>query len=251
MKNNKKLTNDEFISRSRLIHGNKYDYSNVFYVNSHSMINIICPIHGVFLQRPYGHLYGYGCSKCAPKNRKQNIPKKLDNFINESIKIHGTTYDYSLTKYKTALKKVRIICKKHGSFLQKPNKHLSGQGCFKCKCGYKISKPEILFLNHLKIKNRQKYIKPYKVDGIDYAKNIIYEFLGDYYHGNPKKYESSDYNKTCHKTFGELYSKTVLKFNTLNDRGYSIYYMWESDWNSWKKDKISQIPLKKFEKNTV
>lgn len=53
-------------------------------------------------------------------------------FIENAKKIHGDKYDYSKILYKNAKTKIIIICQKHGEFLQKPNNHLSGQGCFKC-----------------------------------------------------------------------------------------------------------------------
>jgi very-short-patch-repair endonuclease len=60
---------------------------------------------------------------------------KLDtteNFINKATLIHKDKYDYSLVNYKNSKKKVIIICKKHGKFLQIPNSHLNGRGCKKC-----------------------------------------------------------------------------------------------------------------------
>jgi hypothetical protein len=58
---------------------------------------------------------------------------ELENFIKKAITKHGNKYDYSEIKYKTATKKVKIICREHGSFLQKPFNHYNrGQGCPKC-----------------------------------------------------------------------------------------------------------------------
>jgi hypothetical protein len=31
------------------------------------------------------------------------------------------------------LLKIKIICREHGEFIKSAQKHLSGQGCFKCK----------------------------------------------------------------------------------------------------------------------
>ena len=56
---------EEFIRRARLVHGDKYDYSKVVYVNSTTDVCIICPIHGEFWQRPAEHLRGKGCVKCG------------------------------------------------------------------------------------------------------------------------------------------------------------------------------------------
>ena len=60
-----KLTNEEFIKKAREVHGDKYDYSKVVYVNALTPVVIICPKHGEFLQRPSHHTDGRGCKKCA------------------------------------------------------------------------------------------------------------------------------------------------------------------------------------------
>ncbi|MFA5733351.1 MAG: hypothetical protein WC934_15300, partial [Acidithiobacillus sp.] len=61
-----KLTN--FVDRAKLIHGNKYNYSLVNYVNNKTKVRIICPIHGEFKQKPYHHLNKFGCQKCFYDN---------------------------------------------------------------------------------------------------------------------------------------------------------------------------------------
>ena len=60
-----KLTTEEFIKRAKAVHRDRYDYSKVEYVNSHTHVQIICPIHGVFPQEPASHLQGHGCPICA------------------------------------------------------------------------------------------------------------------------------------------------------------------------------------------
>jgi hypothetical protein len=60
----KKLTQEEFIKRSKAVHGNKYDYSKVNYINKTSKVTIICPIHGEFEQKAEDHYSGHGCKKC-------------------------------------------------------------------------------------------------------------------------------------------------------------------------------------------
>ena len=61
----RKLTIEEFIERSKKIHGDKYDYSLVNYINAKTKIDIICHEHGIFQQEPFSHKQGHGCSKCA------------------------------------------------------------------------------------------------------------------------------------------------------------------------------------------
>lgn len=59
------LTTEEFIEKSVLIHGERYDYSNSRYVNNRTKILISCCTHGAFLQKPTHHLSGIGCPSCS------------------------------------------------------------------------------------------------------------------------------------------------------------------------------------------
>jgi Fe2+ or Zn2+ uptake regulation protein len=231
----------DFIKKAKKVHKNKYDYSKSIYKNSNTKIKIICANHGEFNQFPNHHLNGSGCPKCA-----NNINLTLNEFIEKSKLIHNNKYDYSKVKYKNHGSLIVIICPNHGEFIQSANAHLSGKGC--SKCIFKISKPEISFLNYMKIseENRQVYIKPYKIDGIDLKTNTLYEFLGDYFHGNPKKFNKDIINKTTKKSFGELYQNTFKKFDKLKSLGYNIKYIWESDWKKWSKNKIGNIPLLEY-----
>ena len=131
----KPKTLGEFISEATTIHENKYDYSNVVYVNAHTKVKIICPLHGQFLQRPRAHLTNNsGCPLCAPQGRKQNIPKNTSSFIREASLLHNNRYYYSEVEYETSKTPITIICPKHGRFLQTPNAHLAQkQGCPRCQ----------------------------------------------------------------------------------------------------------------------
>lgn len=68
----KKLSKEEFIERSNIIHKNKYNYILVEYIDAKTKIKIICPIHGVFEQEPHNHLQGCECKKCAYINNSNN-----------------------------------------------------------------------------------------------------------------------------------------------------------------------------------
>ena len=59
------MNTQEFIKRAREIHGDKYDYSKVEYINNKTKVCIICPVHGEFWQIPYTHIKGFGCSRCG------------------------------------------------------------------------------------------------------------------------------------------------------------------------------------------
>jgi hypothetical protein len=126
----KKLTTEEFIKKSKSIHGDKYDYSLVEYKGTNQKIKIVCKKHGEFLQRSSAHTNGQGCMECRLENRRTG----LYEFLERSIEKHGDKYDYSSVKeYKNSKTKVSIICQKHGEFKISSDKHLSGQGCAECK----------------------------------------------------------------------------------------------------------------------
>ena len=131
----KKLTTEEFIKRAREVHGDKYDYSLVDYKNMTTKIKIICPVHGVFEQRPSDHLRG-DCIFCAGKNKLTT-----EEFIKRAKEVHGDKYDYSLVEYKGIYEKVKIICPVHGVFEQSPNKHLNAKHrCPICSKGINSTK---------------------------------------------------------------------------------------------------------------
>lgn len=129
----KRLTKGEFILKAKELHGNKYDYSKVEYVNANTEVCIICPEHGEFWQTPKNHLRTKGCEKCRTQNRINSKTMSTEQFIEKACKIHGNKYDYSKTIYKGYSKKVCIICPTHGEFLQIANNHINGEGCPKCK----------------------------------------------------------------------------------------------------------------------
>ena len=43
----KKLTVQDFIEKARVIHGNKFDYSEVDYINNCTKVKIKCHQHGI------------------------------------------------------------------------------------------------------------------------------------------------------------------------------------------------------------
>ena len=78
----------------------------------------------------------------------------------------------------------------------------------------------------------------YKVDAYDPETNTVFEFLGDYWHGNPEVYDSEDVNGNNGKTFKELYDDTFERLYEIKTLGYDVKYIWESDWIEKKLDGI-------------
>lgn len=135
-----KLNTTEFIKRAINKHGDKYNYSKSIYIGSKDKIYIICKDHGLFNQTAFDHLSGCGCPKCDPTSR---IGTK--EFIKRSNIIHNNIYDYSLCKYgKDNYQLVKIICKDHGIFKQRPWAHLKGHKCPNCVNNRKLSNEEFI-----------------------------------------------------------------------------------------------------------
>ena len=128
----RKLTQEQFIEKAKIIHDDKYDYSLTKYINNYTEIKIICPKHGEFTQTPKNHLKGQGCPKCGTDSRAKKRASDTSQFIEKAREMHGDKYDYSLAEYKNNRTKVKIICSKHGEFTQTPDNHLQGKGCGKC-----------------------------------------------------------------------------------------------------------------------
>jgi hypothetical protein len=68
--------NEPFLRKSRAVHGNKYDYSEVVYRNMVEKVSIGCENHGTFSQSPSNHVSGSGCPTCAKLSRKQGTFKQ-------------------------------------------------------------------------------------------------------------------------------------------------------------------------------
>ena len=58
---------------------------------------------------------------------------------------------------------------------------------------------------------------------------------GDFWHGNPIKFKSTDINPINKKTFGELYNETIKRDNIIQKEGYKLITIWESEYYKMKK----------------
>ena len=125
----KRLTTEEFIAKARAVHGDKYNYDKVEYINSHTPVTIICPKHGDFPQIAGSHLNGKGCKDCA---REAQVGTK-EEFVTKARAVHGDKYNYDKVVYINSKVPVVINCPKHGNFLMLPNNHTSMRhGCPDC-----------------------------------------------------------------------------------------------------------------------
>lgn len=85
-------TTEEWIAEARKVHGDKYQYHLVKYINSDTKVDIVCPIHGVFSQAPSEHLAGKGCAYCA---HQRFHPSESLSILRPDI---AAEWDYELNK---------------------------------------------------------------------------------------------------------------------------------------------------------
>lgn len=192
--------------------------------------------------------------KCAIIYRANKLTSSTEEFIKKAKEKYGDKYNYSLVEYINSNIKVKIICSKGHIFEQKPNSHLYGQGC--PLCYNKSSKSALLWLKYIEssIPDLQYHEKKgeykikktrYSADGYSETKNTVYEFHGDFWHGNPKKFQENEFNNVAKKTFGELYKNTIKKRDKIIKLGYKYVEIWENDWNkAIKLVKIIQTNFK-------
>ena len=199
---NGKITTDEFIQKAREVHGDKYDYSKVNYVNSQTKVCIICPEHGEFWQTPSDHLRGHSCPNCGLQLISIKNSKTIDDYINKCNCIHNNKYDYTCSNYIDYATKVCIICPEHGKFWQNLYDHSTGHGCPKCANQQSVGEEEII--NFIKENNNDNYkiivrdkklISPYEIDIYIPEKQLAIEYNGMIWHSE-KFAKSKNYHLT-------------------------------------------------------
>lgn len=126
------LSKDDFVAIANSVHNGKYIYDKVDYKGNRFKAIITCPIHGDFAQLPSNHLSGRGCPKCGKKDSVNKKTRSKDSLLKQIRATHGDTYIYPDDNDWGAKKKIRIICKKHGEFIQRADSHAGGKNCPKC-----------------------------------------------------------------------------------------------------------------------
>lgn len=239
-------TLNRFIEEASKIHGNSYDYSHIMETqikNKYSKIPLICRMCG-YSWNPSIDNHIHQKTRCPECHG--NIPWTLNRFINRAREIHDDKYDYSMitsTHIHNALSKVPIICRSC-SYQWEPLicNHINKEsGCPHCSTSRGYSDKQIKWIeNIMKLENIniQYALSPNgeyiisgigRVDGFCHETNTVYEYHGDFWHGNPNKYPPNDINPVSGKTYGELYHKTVERDRRILHLGYNLIVKWESD----------------------
>ena len=245
------MSSEEFVTKARCKHSNRYDYSAVAYVKSSENVAVICKQHGEFWQQAGAHLRGSGCPKCALSARTQCCAKTTEDFIKAATVQHADRYDYSAIEYKLSKEKVAVICRKHGVFHQEAGSHMRGIGCPACAAS-SFSRPALEWLqrcaqidgthiqhagNGGEVSIRLADGSKVKPDGFSKELNKVYEFHGSFWHGEPRIYEPDDINPVNKKTMGDLHQKTLRRTAAMRAAGYIVEEMWEMDFKDCPKQR--------------
>lgn len=182
-KGNYKSNTEEFIGKAKKVHKDYYNYSNVNYVNNKTLVEIICPKHGSFWQKPNDHLDGHGCSKCGNENNSYS----KEEWIDRVTRFHNNKYNYSKVNYIDWETPVIIICPIHGEFQQTPHSH-TRYGCSLCNSSHNetliskyLNQNNIIFISQYKI-SIDKSINPSGYAYIDFylpEYNMFIEYNGE------------------------------------------------------------------------
>jgi hypothetical protein len=216
-------TTEDIIKEFKAIHNDKFDYSKVSFINPYRKLIITCKEHGDFKQTYHQHIKKSAeCPECKLNSNTLLVDRIIDRFQS----VHGSKYDYSEVQQPASIQeKVTIICKKHGSFLQRVDNHFAGKGCRKCSSS--ISKFEESITSFVKTldpsistSNRKiiKNIHASELDIVSEKYKLAIECNGLHWHSS-----SIDNNRI--KTYH------LKKTNKTEEAGYQLIHIYEHNWN--------------------
>lgn len=165
---------ERFLADVKRVHGDRYDVSQTKYERSNLLMDVICPIHGVFSITQESFInQGSGCQKCAYAAKGLARRKSNETFLDEANTEHKGIYLYP-EAYITSHTPIKIICKDHGAFMLKPYVHINGQGCYECsvrsgKNSYPLSLER--FLDQAREMHENKF--DYSLVKLNFSSDII------------------------------------------------------------------------------
>ena len=216
-----RTNSEDYITKARLLHGDKYNYDNINYKQSFVKINIVCPAHGLFKQRPVDHLTS-GCNKCAADARSKKFLKNTEWFVKKAKVVHGERFDYSKSNYTGYDGNINIICKTHGLFTTTVRLHLKGVNCIKCTWdSFKSNTSQFI------TKSKAVHGDKFSYDKVVYGKAIDKVIITCLTHGDFKQVASDHLSGSgcpiCNESKGEIAVKRFLIDNHIEyKREYSF-----------------------------
>lgn len=238
---NIKLTKDQFVKMAKEVHSDDdYDYVGTYKDTATEMIILHKTCGRLFSQRPGMHLQAHGCNLCYTKRAKP-----LEELKKNMTEKYGDLFDYKdVTEFiENNTTWFTVWCNTCGkSFETTIKMHVDQDaGCKHCKEG-NFSGMSLKWLEYRQTIDKAniqhagnigEYRIPgtnHKADGYCKETKTIYEFHGDYWHGNPKIKNPNALNEKNGRLFGELYKETLEKERIIKSLGYNYISIWESEW---------------------
>lgn len=213
--------------------GNRLDFDPDDYESMTQPMAFRCFVHGTKERQPLHVLANrHPCPDCGREAISAALCLSQEEFEEKARIVHKDKYRYGI--YRSSSKPMEIVCPRHGSFIQIAGNHLHGYGC--PLCGFTKRKSQTDWLTALGVPSEKHEVrlkideKHFIVDAYDEKTNTVYEFWGDFWHGNPKKFVPDALNTAVGITFGELWSKTQEKRTHIIKSGFNLIEIWESDW---------------------
>lgn len=126
----RKLTTEDVVAKFKAIHGDKYDYSRVNYIESKQPVLIGCEHHGFVEVSTFKHVNTDGCPECGKLKKKP--PISFQAFKAKATVVHGDKYRYYEGSFTQMQGLVKIHCREHDDFWQQASAHVQGRGCPSC-----------------------------------------------------------------------------------------------------------------------
>lgn len=227
----KRMTYDEFLKKYKEVHNDiNYDFDESTFVDSHTPMRVICKKHGEFWKSPR-NILKYDCWQCSYEKRRNKNLLTTEKFIEKAKKIHGDKYIYSESIYKGTKVPIKIICPKHGEFMQTPNDHLNGKGCQLCNESHLEKEVKKLLDEHnieYEYQYKTKWLGKQSIDFFLPQYNIAIECQGKQHFGFGGWTNNYDFDK--------LYELDCKKYNLVIKHNIKIIYVSEQKYINSNKE---------------
>ena len=160
-----------YIKQAKVVHANRYDYSQTVYEGDKKDLTIICKEHGPRTIRADHHLSGSGCMPCWREIMSSVLLYSFNDFFKIANEVHLGKYKYKEETYSTYNEEITIICPEHGEFRQVAWYHAKGSGCISCNQSKGEREVERFLLN-----KNIKYEKQKKFPGCKRKRELPFDF---------------------------------------------------------------------------
>lgn len=228
-----RITQAKAITRFRLAHGDRYDYSQVAYKNQTTPVQIACSKHGEFMQMPEYHWNGSGCPQCYHEDRRGSGQRDTkESFLRKVTKIFGSLFEFPGLEYSNSQADLQVFCTRHKTVSKsRPNWMVNGQNpCAKCNHMKSAGEDQVAtFLAAFTpvVRRDRSIIGPLELDMYLPEKQIAVEYCGMYWHAT-KNVEDEKTNKLKH------YNKHMA----CAAKGIRLITIYESEWQERRKQTI-------------